>query len=129
MVTCFLEHNGKILLLQRSTQVGSYAERWAGISGFIETGVDPLDQAWQEISEEAGLGREHLELIKMGPVLEVTDEKLGKKWVVHPFRYNVQNPDQVKIDWEHTQSKWIDPEEIKEHATVPGLYDAWELVR
>lgn len=129
VVTCFLEHDGKILLLQRSARVGSYTACWAGISGFIEMGLEPLDQAWQEISEEAGLGREHLELVKEGDTLEVTDEKLEKKWVVHPFRFKVRNPDQVKIDWEHTQFKWTDPEEIKKHVTVPGLYDAWELVR
>jgi len=129
VVTCFLEHDGKILLLQRSDRVGSYTARWAGISGFIESGAEPLDQAWQEISEEASLEREQLELIQIGPILAVLDEKLGRKWMVHPFRFKVQNPELVKIDWEHNQCKWIDPEEIREHDTVPGLYAAWELVR
>ena len=33
VVTCFLENKAKILLLCRSVQVGSYTQRWAGISG------------------------------------------------------------------------------------------------
>lgn len=129
VVTCFLEYDGKILLLQRSDRVGSYTARWAGISGYIEPGAEPLGQAYQEIAEEASLSPNQLQLAKAGETLEVPDENLGKKWVVHPFRFKVQNPDLVKIDWEHNQYKWINPEEIKEHVTVPGLYAAWELVR
>lgn len=129
VVTCFLEHDGKILLLQRSARVGSYTECWAGISGYIEPGMNALDQAWQEIAEEVSLLKTQLELVRSGYPLEVPDDKLGKKWVVHPFRFKVQNPDSIKLDWEHIQFKWIDPEEIKEHVTVPGLDAAWEIVR
>jgi len=129
VVTCFLEYEDKILLLQRSNQVGSYTARWAGISGYIEPGVEPLEQAYQEIAEEACLMQNELELIKIGEMLEVLDENLGKKWVVHPFRFKVKNPKLVKIDWEHNQYKWVNPEEITEHVTVPGLDAAWELVR
>jgi len=129
VVTCFLEHDNKILILQRSAKVGSYTECWAGISGYIEPGVDALDQAWQEINEEASLGQEQLELVKVGDTLEIPDDSLGKKWVVHPFRFRVQNPELIKIDWEHNQFKWIEPEEIRDHVTVPGLYTAWERVQ
>lgn len=129
VVTCFLEHNNKILLLQRSQRVGSYNNRWAGISGYIEPGVTPLDQAYQEIAEEASLHREQVKLAKIGPALDVIDAGLGKKWVVHPFRFQVQNPQLVQIDWEHNEYKWVDPVEVKNYETVPGLYDAWELVK
>lgn len=129
VVTCFLEHKEKVLILQRSARVGSYNARWAGISGFIEPDTTPLEQAYQEIAEEASLGADQLELIKIGMPLEVPDEKLQKKWVVHPFRFAVQNPELVKIDWEHNQYKWVEPEDIKGYDTVPGLFAAWELVK
>lgn len=129
IVTCFLEHDNRILILQRSDQVGTYTQRWAGISGYIEHGISPLDQAYQEIIEEAGLERGQLELIKIGESVEVPDEKLHKKWIVHPFRFRISDPGLVKIDWEHNEARWIKPDEIKEYQTVPGLYAAWELVR
>ncbi len=129
VATCFLENQGKILLLRRSGQVGSYTQRWAGISGYIEPGHSPLTQALQEIQEEAGLSQPEVRLLKEGLPFEVIDATLGKKWVVHPFRFHVKHPGKIKIDWEHSECKWIEPEEIKTFQTVPGLYEAWERVK
>ena len=83
VVTCFLESDGEILLLRRSEQVGSYQGRWAGVSGYIET--TPDEQALVEIAEETGLGGEDIKLIRKGKPLPVEDEKMGTRWVVHPF--------------------------------------------
>ncbi len=129
VVTCFLENGNKILILCRSGQVGSYRQRWAGISGHIEEGATPLAQAWQEIKEEAGLAHPDISLVKEGETLEVEDENLQRRWVVHPFRFHLRAREKVVIDWEHSECRWIDPEDIKNYATVPGLYEAWEKVR
>jgi 8-oxo-dGTP diphosphatase len=91
-------------------------------------GVSPSDQAWTEIKEEAGLDRDDFELAQEGETLEVVDAELGRKWVVHPFRFRVLKPDRIKIDWEHTESKWIAPEDIGRHETVPKLAKAWQRV-
>ena len=129
VVTCFLENKDKILLLCSSGQVGSYTQRWAGISGYIEPGHSPLEQALQEINEEIGLRNGEVKLLKEGFPLEVIDESLGKIWVVHPFRFQVDTPEKIQIDWEHNEYRWIEPEDIKNYNTVPGLYSAWERVK
>lgn len=129
VVTCFIEHQSKVLILCRSQQVGTYRRRWAGISGYVEPGVSPLEQALQECSEEAGLAAGDLQLVKAGLALEIYDHTLNKKWVVHPFRFLVDRKERIKTDWEHTDCRWVDPEEIKHYETVPGLYDAWERVK
>lgn len=129
VVTCFLENKDKILLLCRSGQVGSYTQKWAGISGYIEPGQSPLEQALQEISEETRLSKGEVKLLKEGVPLEVIDEILGKIWVVHPFRFQVDTPEKIQIDWEHSECRWIEPEDIKSFNTVPGLYSAWERVK
>lgn len=36
VITAFLRHEGKILLLQRSSEVGSYQGSWAAVSGHLE---------------------------------------------------------------------------------------------
>jgi 8-oxo-dGTP pyrophosphatase MutT (NUDIX family) len=128
VVTCFLEHEGKIPLLRRSKRVGTYKGRWAGVSGYIEKGNTPLEQAFVEIGEEAGLSAEDLELVKQGEPLAVSDEELGRKWVVHPFRFKVKTPDKIAIDWEHTEIRWIDAEDINKYETVPNLKETWERV-
>ncbi|MGA2158626.1 MAG: nicotinamide-nucleotide amidohydrolase family protein [Dehalococcoidia bacterium] len=126
VVTCFLEHRNMILILRRSHRVGTYQRSWAGVSGYIET--DPLDQAYTEIREETGLFKSSVRLIKQGKPLEVVDRKLNRKWIVHPFLFHVSDPDKIKTDWEHTESKWIKPGDLSKYKTVPGLANALNIV-
>jgi len=126
VVTCFLESDGEILLLRRSERVGSYQGRWAGVSGYIEKTVD--EQALTEIEEEAGLCGEDLQLIKKGKPLAVEDEKLGVRWVVHPYLFHIKDRGKVKIDWEHKETRWIDPKDIGDYQTVPMLKETLERV-
>ncbi|MFH1486922.1 MAG: NUDIX pyrophosphatase [Chloroflexota bacterium] len=128
VVTCFLEHEGRILILKRSGRVGTYQGRWGGVAGYIEAGNSPQQQALQEIREEAGLGEEDVELVKEGETLEAVDEALGRKWVVHPFRFRVEYPEKIKTDWEHIDLAWIDPEELVRFETVPRLPETWAKV-
>ncbi len=126
MVTCFLKRDdGKILIMKRSERVGTYKGKWGGVAGYLES--EPLTQAFKEIEEETGLKKEEVELLKEGKPVEVIDENLGRKWIVHPFLFYVKNPE-IKIDWEHTEIRWIYPEEMKNLPTVPGLYEAWKSV-
>jgi PncC family amidohydrolase len=122
VVTSFLEHGGKILILRRSSRVGTYRRSWAGVSGYIET--NDIDQAFTEISEETELYKKDLKLIKQGKPLEVIDKDLNRKWIVHPFLFHVRAPEKIKTDWEHTEVKWIKPGELKKYETVPGLAKA-----
>jgi len=119
VVTCFLESDGEILILRRSEQVGSYQGRWAGVSGYIETTAD--EQALTEIEEETSLAGEDLKLIKKGRPLEVKDDKLGVKWVVHPYLFHIKDRGKIKIDWEHKEARWIQPRDIDNFETVPKL--------
>ena len=122
VVTCFLEHGGKILILRRSHKVSTYRRSWAGVSGYLET--NDIEQAFTEISEETELYKKDLKLVKKGEPLEVTDESLNRKWIVHPFLFHVKAPEKIKIDWEHTEVRWIKPSELKKYETVPGLDEA-----
>jgi 8-oxo-dGTP diphosphatase len=128
VVTCFLEHDGKVMILRRSERVGTYRGKWAGVSGYIEEGSSALEQAWTEIKEEVGMDKDDVELVKEGQPLEVVDAELDRKWIVHPFRLRVLRPDKIRIDWEHTEAKWVDPEDISRHETVPNLCETWECV-
>ena len=126
VVTCFLESESKILILRRSEQVGTYRGRWAGVSGYIER--TPDEQALVEIEEETSLSREDLKLIKRGKYLTAKDEKLGVKWVVHPYLFHINDRSKIKIDWEHKEMKWIEPKDIVNYETVPKLKETLEQV-
>ncbi len=125
VVTCFLESDGEILILRRSQQVGSYQGRWAGVSGYVEKTSD--EQALVEIEEETSLCGEDLKLTKKGRPLLIEDEKLGVKWMVHPYLFHIKDRGKIKIDWEHKEMKWIAPKDIDNYQTVPMLKET--LVR
>lgn len=126
VVSCFLEHYGKILLLKRSDRVSEYKEHWAGISGYIDS--DPLKQAYIEIEEETGLTAADIGLHSQGDPLNIFDHKLNKKWIIHPFLFHVNSPDKIVINWEHTELKWITTDELGKFHIVPGLKQALERV-
>jgi NADH pyrophosphatase NudC (nudix superfamily) len=64
VVTCFLEHDGKVMFLRRSERVGTYRGKGASVSGYIEEGISPSEQSWTEIKEEAGLDCSDVELVQ-----------------------------------------------------------------
>jgi ADP-ribose pyrophosphatase YjhB (NUDIX family) len=127
VVTCFLLRRAaagdEVLLLRRSQEVGTYRGRWAGVSGYLEEN-EPLAQAYREVEEEAGLAREEVRLLKTGEPLEVVDAEAGRRWIVHPFLFEVRPGAQVRVDWEHTEARWVRPEEVFAFETVPQLAEA-----
>jgi len=131
VVTAFLVRTAnasvRVLVLRRSEKVGSYQGRWAGISGHLEAG-QPVDQALTEIQEEAGLSPPSVRLLASAPPFEVRDDELSRIWRVHPFLFGTDTPDSVRIDWEHTEIRWVEPGEIFKLDTVPGLADALEVL-
>jgi 8-oxo-dGTP diphosphatase len=124
VVTCFLLRRSgggeEILLLRRSQQVGTYRGRWAGVSGYIEE-TDALTQAYTEMEEETGLAEEDVQLLRTGEPLEAVDTEAERRWIVHPFLFEVREPARIRADWEHTETRWIRPEEIFQYETVPQL--------
>ncbi|UCG11541.1 MAG: NUDIX pyrophosphatase [Deltaproteobacteria bacterium] len=127
VVTVFLTHGGRVLVLQRSSKVGTYRGYWAGVSGYLES-EDPLGQAYQEVAEEVGLSEEDVTFLKTGEPLEVIDEARDRAWRVHPFLFAVAEPDKIRLDWENTEMRWIHPDELAALKTVPALSEALRRV-
>ena len=116
--TCFLRYENKVLILKRSDKVGTYQDKWAGVSGYIESWETAEVTALKEIQEETGLGKGDIKLIRKGEPVSVVDG--DRCFIVHPFLFESKTPE-IKLDWEHVDYKWIDPSEISEFETVPSL--------
>jgi 8-oxo-dGTP pyrophosphatase MutT (NUDIX family) len=127
VVTVFLTWGAKVLVLKRSRKVGTYKGHWAGVSGYLES-ADPLEQAYVEMAEELGLGKEDVSMVRMGKPLEVFDPARERAWRVHPFLFIVHKPDKIRLDWENVEMRWILPEEIVQLQTVPALKEALDRV-
>lgn len=120
VVTVFLTLAGRVLVLKRSGKVGTYKGHWAGVSGYLES-ADPLTQAYKEMVEEVGLGKEDVSLVKIGKPVEVLDPVEKRAWRVHPFLFILHSPDKIRLDWENVEMRWVLPEEIVQLKTVPAL--------
>lgn len=139
VVTSFLMKGDRCLVLKRSGQVGSYQGKWAGVSGFFEwplsrlrdllrgrvTARDRRDQALRnairEIREETGIRSDRLRLLRRGRVLAIPDKEFRRDWRIYPFLFAVDPGVTVRLDWEHTEARWIWPAEIEDLPTVPRL--------
>jgi 8-oxo-dGTP diphosphatase len=128
VVTSFLLRSApegdRVLLLRRSERVRTYQGAWGGVSGYLEPGVEPLEQAYTEIHEEVGLPREAVRLLRTGEPLEFRDEGLGRSWRVHPFLFALDAAARIATDWETTEHTWAAPEELATLRTVPRLAEA-----
>jgi len=121
IVTTFLTNSDKILLLKRSQKVKTMKNLWAGISGLIEGDEEPLSRAKIEIFEEVGIEDTNIKLIKEGGSIVIeSPQYINHQWEVFPFLFSCKNRE-IKLNWENSDSKWIEIDEINNFSTVPSL--------
>lgn len=121
IVTCFLRNRDKILILKRSDKVKTMKGLWAGISGIIEKNEPPLKRAKVEIFEELGIHDEQIKLVKEAEDMKISSPQYkNHEWQVYPFLFTVDNP-KINLNWENSEYKWVNADEIKNYKTVPSL--------
>ena len=94
---------------------------WAGVSGIIENNEVPVDRAKIEILEEVGINKEHITLIKSSNELTVESPQYkNHQWIIFPFLFQTEKID-IKLNWENSEFRWIDAQQLKNFNTVPNL--------
>jgi 8-oxo-dGTP pyrophosphatase MutT (NUDIX family) len=94
---------------------------WAGISGIIERDEKPLKRAKIEVYEEVGIEESNIKLIKEGDeILIESPQYENHQWEVYPFLFSC-NDKEIKLNWENSDSKWINMNELNNFTTVPSL--------
>ena len=121
IVTTFLKNQNKILILKRSQKVKTMRGLWSGISGIIENNEKPIKRAEIEIFEEVGIKDNEIKLLKIGEQLDIESPQYkNHQWHVFPFLFETKITE-IKLNWENSDFKWIEPNEIKNYETVPEL--------
>ena len=124
VATCFLRDpsTGRVLLTRRSDAVGTYAGRWAGVSGYVEGDPgDALDDARREIREETRLDAE---LVRGGDPVDVVDG--DHEWTVHPFLFDASGT--PTPNEELAETEWVHATAMLDRETFPGLWAAYRRV-
>ncbi len=121
IVTSFIRDNEKLLILKRSDKVKSMKGLWAGISGIIEKNEEPLERARIEIFEEVGITEDVVTLVRSAEKMKIDSPQYeNHEWEIFPFLFEAENPT-IKLNWENSEFKWINAEELKNYETVPSL--------
>ena len=94
---------------------------WAGVSGIIEKNEEPLQRAKIEIFEEVGIPEEEITLVKAAQEIRVNSPQYeNHEWEIFPFLFESKNPT-IKLNWENSDFKWINVDELENYETVPSL--------
>jgi ADP-ribose pyrophosphatase YjhB (NUDIX family) len=127
VVAVVLSWRGRIGLFKRSPLVSGGAGLWHCITGFVEYGVAPEDQALSELREETGLTDDELVALEARGVIELTDP-VGTIWRVHTFRAQTERR-RLALSWEHDAYRWVPPKSLPRFdGQVPWLRDVLAVV-
>ena len=121
IITAFIKNNNKILILKRSDKVRSMRGLWSGVSGIIENNEIPINRAKIEIFEEVGIKKSKINLVKSIEKIKITSPQYeNHEWEVFPFLFETKES-KIKLNWENSEHKWINVNELKNYETVPSL--------
>jgi len=128
VLTCFVRFEDKILLLKRSERVQTYQGKWHTVAGYIDEPKPIRQKALEELEEELDIHSKDVSGFTAGEPYEFFDEGAMKSWIVHPVLVELKKKPEVRLDWEHTEFKWISPDEVEGYDTVPKLDESLKRV-
>lgn len=111
VIAVVVQSRGKIALFKRSQSLRHESGQWHCITGYLEPGYTPEQQALEELREETGLDPVQLAELRGGPRLLMTDGS-GAQWLVHTFTA-VTSTRRLVIDWEHEAYRWTVPNKVR----------------
>jgi 8-oxo-dGTP pyrophosphatase MutT (NUDIX family) len=111
VVAVVLEHHGRIALFRRSLGVRHDRGLWHCITGYLEAGVSPEQQALAELHEEAGVTLDQLSDFEHRASFDLTGRN-GDLWLVHTFKA-VTGRRRLLINEEHDKYRWTSPAKVR----------------
>jgi 8-oxo-dGTP pyrophosphatase MutT (NUDIX family) len=119
IVLVVVRRGDRICVARRSHSVATSQGMWSVVTGYVEPGLEPADQAWTELDEELGLARADLRLVGSLPPVPLTSSDSGKDFLVHPFLFDRVSERDVVLNWEHTACAWVDVSRLDDVDCVP----------
>ncbi len=119
VVTVFVQYGDHILLLKRGDQVRTYRGKWYTVAGYLDELKPVREKVLAELREEVGIGEEDIATLRIAAPQEITDSAIHKTWLFCPVLAVLKRKPEIRLDWEHTEARWIKPEEMSAFDTVP----------
>src|SRR3989338_8923722 len=126
VVTCFTKFNDEILLLKRSDKVWTYKNRWNVVAGYLDE-IKPIKQkALEELNEETKITKDKVSKLEIAEPFEFHD--IGVTFVVHHVLIELKEKPEIKLDFEHTEARWVKKEDLSKYDTVPNMLESAKRV-
>lgn len=124
IVSCYVEHNGDILILHRQNHKPE-GNTWGLPAGKIDEGEDVTTAMLREIEEETGIIKQTNEL----EFLETVYVKYPEyHFIYHMFKVIMDNRPEIRLsDNEHKGYRWSKPEDILKLPLVRDLDKCIEI--
>jgi 8-oxo-dGTP pyrophosphatase MutT (NUDIX family) len=119
IVLAVVQCQGRLCLARRSALVATARGQWSVVTGYLEPGVAPVEQAWTEIHEELGLAPPSLRLLRRLAPVPLQSSASGKQFRVHPFLFEADSQQDAVLNWEHTELAWVEPARLADPDCVP----------
>jgi len=120
VVMCTIYCQDKILLAKRGTGLADAEGYWSTINGFIDEDKPVKQIAAQEFMEELGLDVDP-KSVKVASSYTVQNPKERRSYIVFPCLVVLDKRPKIKLDWEHTDSVWIDRHELESYHILEDL--------
>lgn len=115
VVACFIEHDGKFLMLLRNPEK-TEGNKWGAPAGKRDVGETEVEALVREVWEETGITLSHEQVNRSTPTY---DRYPDYDFVFHLFHVLLDEKPQVTIDpQEHQDFCWVSPEEAYQRTLV-----------
>ncbi len=121
VVSIIVKYRDEILLLKRSNKVGNYKSKWNVVAGYLDSETPIREKVLQEVNEETGITEKDILSVKIFPPTIIKDTFLKKIFITHISLITLKSRPKIKLDWEHTEFKWVRLEDVSKFDTIPGL--------
>jgi 8-oxo-dGTP pyrophosphatase MutT (NUDIX family) len=121
---CYLEFDGKVLLLERASNK-SEGNKWGAPAGKLEKNEDPQTGAIRELYEETGVVIERPSQIR--PLGKLYIRKGTFDYIFHLFKVDIRKRPDIKLSDEHVDYKWTTPEDREVLRLIPGCKEVLQF--
>jgi 8-oxo-dGTP diphosphatase len=124
IVGCFVEHDGKFLLLRRQPHKAN-GGAWGLPAGKVDAGEETKQAVLREVAEETGLNLSDTS-VNYFDSLYVRDGDFDIEW--HMFSTKLDSPAVITINPnEHSEFHWVSPTDAMQLQLIHDLPESIEL--
>jgi len=126
VITVFVKCKNRILLLKRSNRVSEYPGKWNAVTGYMDEVIPVQNKVLDELEEELGVDKRWIVSMRIGKPYEVVDSDINKTWIFTPVIVELREFPSIRLNFEHTEFKWIRKDDLMNFDTIPRLRTFFE---